>query len=360
MDRFIKIESEKNTDLKPLFQEQLQLLRRYIQENKNIVVVGSSGVGKTTLVKTALSDTKHYEIDIDSIKFYNLVENSSTHIFIDDYDLDSYSLKKLVEDASEGKNKSKGSFIVITDKFMLYPNFETILLEKHSPETLLTLVDEKERSKYEEAAWMACGNINFFFNYRLFKFQKDMFKSTKEYVNDILCSKERIVIKDTLHEHGSFWDIIHENYLDSDGCNFQKIMNSLSFACVYDTLIYDGDWGAMKFFVNEVLRIPKYYMGEPLDPNTIRPGSCWSKTGNHKMRKQRIRSMLMKGPVGMHQEHLYLLRQYASKGNYSILNTYNINATDFDIINHLSIVNKLKPKDVNAIKKTLRETASDI
>ena len=359
MDRFIKIESEKNTGLKPLFQEQLEILRGYIKENKNVFVVGHPGIGKTTFVKTALSDTKNYELDADSIKFYNLVENSDTNIFIDDYDFDTYSLKKLVDDASEGKKKSNGAFIVISDKFVLYPNFETIVLEKHSPETLLSLVDDKDRWKYEESAWMADGNINFFFNYGQFKFQKDMFKTTKEYVNDILCSEERVVIKDILQEHGSFWDTIHENYLDSKDCNAPKIIDALSLASLYDILIYDGDWGAMKFFVNEVLRIPKYYMGEPLDPNKIRPGSCWSKTGNHKMRKQRVRNILIKGPIAMHQDHLYLIRHHASNGNFDVLKTYNINANDFDIINHLAVGNKLKPKEVNFIKKTLRETPNE-
>ena len=355
MDRFIKIETEKNTGLKPLFEDQLEILRNYIKENKNVFITGHPGIGKTTFVKRALEGTKFYELDADTIKFYNLVENSGTHIFIDDYDFDSYALKKMVDDASECKSKRSGSFIVISDKFIVYPNFANITLDKHSPETLLSLIDENDRHRYEESAWMADGNINFFMNYGMFKFQKDMFKTTKEYVNDILCSKSYAHIKDTLHEHGSFWDTIHENYLDSKGCVAEKIMNSLSAASLYDCMIYEGDWGSMKFFVNEVLRVPKLYMGDPLDPATIRPGSCWSKNGNHKMRMQRVRNILRTGCIGMHQDHLYLLRTHASKGNFDILREYNITANDFDIMNHLCVGNKLKPKDVNAIKKTLRE-----
>lgn len=57
----------------------------------------------------------------------------------------------------------------------------------------------------------------------------------------------------------------------------------------------------------------------------------------------------------MHKEHLQLLNMYAKERNIDMLKSYNISAEDYDIVNHLSIQNKLKQKDVNNIKKCLKK-----
>ena len=133
-----------------------------------------------------------------------------------------------------------------------------------------------------------------------------------------------------------------------------KIMNSLSCADSYDFSIYDGNWDSMKYFVNEVVSIPKFYFGTPLEKDKIRAGSSWSKAGNQKMRRRKIAEILQKGPVGMHKEYLHLLKIYAKEGNVELLKEYDITPQDFDIINHICIQNKLKQRDVNNIKKCLK------
>jgi hypothetical protein len=72
------------------------------------------------------------------------------------------------------------------------------------------------------------------------------------------------------------------------------------------------------------------------------------------MRRRKIAEILQKGPPAMHKEHLHVLKLYAQNGNIDILKEYNITPQDFDIINHICIQNKLKQRDVNNIKKCLR------
>lgn len=353
MDRFIKISSEKKTPEKPLHKKYRDQLSVLIKEKKNVFVSGSSGVGKTTLVRDVLECTKYTEIDVYTLKFYNLLENSVSHIFIDDYDFEISSFKKIIEEISEGHKKNDGAFIVVCEKYYLYPNFENLVIEKPTVSELLSIMPLEHRNRYIDAAIRANGNINNFLIYKDFPDSKDVFKTTKEYVSDVLCDLRNFKISDTLQEHGSFWDIIHENYLDSPDSNHVQIINALSIAEHYDTCIYDGDWGAMKFFVNEVIRFTRYYLNTPLDRDKIRPGSCWSKNGNYKMRRQKVANIISKGPVNMSRDSLYLLQKYAARGDIDRLVEYNIVASDFDIINHLCLKNKLKARDVSNIKKAL-------
>ena len=110
----------------------------------------------------------------------------------------------------------------------------------------------------------------------------------------------------------------------------------------------------MKFFVNEVVSIPKFYFGKPLEKDKTRPGSSWSKEGNQKMRRRKISEIIQKSPIRMHKDHLHLLKIYAKEGNIDLLKSYKITPQDFDIINHICIQNKLKQRDVNNIKKWLK------
>ena len=353
MERFIKIHAEKKSTESHLHPRARERLAEYISQGKNVFLSGPPGCGKTTLVNNVIQDTKCLELDIHTIKYYTLFNDGYSHIFIDDFE-DENVFRKIVDEVSEGHKKTSGSFIVACSKFYIFPNFENITVEKPTVDEMLSLIDEDDRDKFYTLAMKANGNIHNFIMYMEYPDEKDQFFSTKEYVADILCNLNEINVKSTLHEHGSFWDMIHENYLDSEDSNHEQIINALSLATYYDCLIYEGDWDAMKFFVNEVVSFPKFYLGKPLDKNTIRPGSCWSKQGNNKMRVKKVSDILLKGPYGMHKDNLHLLKLYAQSGNIDILRAYNITAQDFDIVNHLCIKNKLKQRDVNNIKKQLR------
>ena len=352
MDRFINLKCDKKTPQNTLHSKAREKLEQIVKENKNVFVSGALGVGKTHLIRSVLEGTKFFDLDSHSTRFYYLCGNGVSHIFIDNYE-DDLVFKKIVDEVSDGCKKTNGSFIVESQKFHLIPGFENIIIDKPTIEELLSIADNTK--DYTSVAEKCDGNIRDFFTYKDFlKYEKDKFFTTKEYIADVLCQNNDIKVRESLQEHGNFWSTIHENYLDSEGCNMAKIMNSLSCADSYDFSIYEGNWDSMKYFVNEVVSIPKFYFGTPLEKDNIRPGSSWSKAGNQKMRRRKITEILEKGPLGMHKEHLHLLKLYAQKGNIDILKQYNITAQDFDIINHICVQNKLKQRDVNNIKKCLR------
>ena len=49
-----------------------------------------------------------------------------------------------------------------------------------------------------------------------------------------------------------------------------------------------------------------------------------------------------------------LLKRYAELGRFGILLDYNIIPQDFDVMNHLATISKLKQRDVTNIKKGLK------
>ena len=111
----------------------------------------------------------------------------------------------------------------------------------------------------------------------------------------------------------------------------------------------------MPYFVLNSLTIPKSALGEPLQKDKIRPGSCWTKFGNYKMRKQKYEEIRKKSRMGLGVEELCLLKKYAENGDLEPLMNYKITPQDFDVINHLAVGNGLKSRDVTKVKKALKD-----
>jgi len=131
----------------------------------------------------------------------------------------------------------------------MYPNFETIFIPKHKPETLLRLTDSSDTKAYN-AAVRSQGNIRNFFTYLDDYDEMDMFQTPKEFITDILCDPKPIEIYDSISEHGHMWDIFQENYLNSVGVNTVAISHSFSNADYFDSHIYSsGNWNLMPYFV---------------------------------------------------------------------------------------------------------------
>jgi hypothetical protein len=183
----------------------------------------------------------------------------------------------------------------------------------------------------------------------------DIFKTPKEFIAEVLSDPNPIPIHDSIHEHGHMWDIFQENYINSNGLNVLKITESFSTADYYDNHIYKyGNWSLMPYFVLHALTIPKKCLGEPLVKDKIRPGSCWTKLGNYKMRKGKFEEIKKKSRMGLGIEELCLLKKYAEKGDLSKLVEYGITPQDFDVINHLAVGSGLKSREVTKVKKALK------
>ena len=356
MDSFIKIvEQKKSPVVTTIHTKQIDLIRRYIREGKNVFICGPLGVGKTFILEKVLEGTNHIELLPHHLKrdshFLPFIKPSTKHVFIDNYDS---TFKSVIEQVSDGNNLTRGSLLVTTTTMCMYPNFETVMIPRHKPDVLLTLTENQGREAYE-AAVRSQGNIRNFFTYLEGYYEMDEFKTPKEFIAEVLSDPGPLKILDSIAEHGHMWDIFQENYIDSKGVDLIKSTISFSDADMYDTYIYQsGNWNLMPYFVLHALTLPKSALGEPLDKNKIRPGSCWTKLGNYKMRKQKFSDIQKKSRTGLGVEELCLLKKYAEKGDLEPLLEYKITPQDFDVINHLAVGNGLKSKDVTRVKKALK------
>tara|TARA_B100001758_G_C18396418_1_gene606229 strand:- start:46 stop:999 length:954 start_codon:yes stop_codon:yes gene_type:complete len=312
-------------------------------------------VGKTFILEKVLEGTNHIELLPHHLKrdshFLPFIKPSTKHVFIDNYDS---TFKSVIEQVSDGNNLTRGSLLVTTTTMCMYPNFETVMIPRHKPDVLLTLTENQGREAYE-AAVRSQGNIRNFFTYLEGYDEMDEFKTPKEFIAEVLSDPGPLKILDSIAEHGHMWDIFQENYIDSKGVDLIKSTVSFSDADMYDTYIYQsGNWNLMPYFVLHALTLPKSALGEPLDKDKIRPGSCWTKLGNYKMRKQKFSDIQKKSRTGLGVEELCLLKKYAEKGDLEPLLEYKITPQDFDVINHLAVGSGLKSKDVTRVKKALK------
>jgi hypothetical protein len=356
MDSFIKIvEQKKEEPVTTLHTKQIELLKKYLTERKNVFICGASGVGKSYLLKYVLNERNSIEIEKDHLKskspFLSFIQTAAKHAFIEDYDSD---FKSIVEKVSDGGRMTRGSLVVTSINMCMFPNFETIFIPRHKPDKLLTLTEDRS-SLTENAAFRCNGNIRDFFTYLEGFDEKDVFKTPKDYIKDILSDPGPIGIPDSIYEHGHIWDIFQENYLDSKGVDVTPTAFSFSDADVYDTKMYTtGDWNLMPYFVLHALVIPKSKQGRVLDRDEIRPGSCWTKYGNFKMRNQKYKEIQKRHGHNLHIEDLCLIKKYAENGDLQPMMDYGLTPQDFDVMNHLAVGSKLKQRDVTRVKKALK------
>ena len=358
MDSFIKIIEQKKEEsfTTTIHTQQIEALKKYIREGKNVFICGSSGVGKSYVLKNVLNDSNSVEIERNHLSakshFLTFIRNAPRHAFIEDYDGD---FKSLIESVSDGKKLTRGSLVVTSINMCMYPNFEIIFIPKHKPEKLVSLV-ENVTDKVVNASIRANGNIRDFMSYIDDYDSKDIFKTPKEYIADVLCSDEECKIISHVEEHGHIWDVFQENYLDSEGVDVTRASESFSFADVVDTCIYSsGNWELMPHFCLNAVAIPRASLGKKLVKDKIRPGSSWTKYGNYKMRSKKLVEIQRKSMGILTIEHLCVIKMYAESGNVEKMLEYNLSPQDFDVMNHLAVGSKLKQRDVTKIKKALKD-----
>jgi len=357
MESFIKFVDEKKveplTSTSTLHDDNIELLRSYVDQRKNVFVCGASGVGKTFLVERALQGTHSVELLPEHCRsksnFLYFVKNTDKILVVEEFDSDNV-FKPLIDRVSSNESLSRGSLVVVSQKFCMYPNFETILVKKHTPDDI-----SRVWSGHEFEARRCHGNIRDFLSYIEGHDEKDLFQNSKDIVIEILTGGRRDYTKDTLCEHGQLCDIFHENYPESRGVNLEACATSFSDADIFDQVMYNGDWNMMPFFVNSALRYPMHYTGEPLAADKIRSGSSWTKHGNARMRAQKVKSIDNKArPNHLDVEALNLLHLHAKLRHFEVLRTYSIVPSSLDVMNHLSLTSKLKQRELMSIKKQLK------
>ena len=182
----------------------------------------------------------------------------------------------------------------------------------------------------------------------------DAFKTPREIVTDlVMCPRPSKYLETTLHEHGYVWNMIQENYVDAKCITIEtctEITESMSIADVYDTKIYaDGAWDTLiPYFVLHGCVTPCHLMNQKLNPVRMRAGAMWTKFQNVCMRRKKIRE------TGLSHEELQTVRAYVEHGLFDILDEYKLDAASIDVINHIVVGQKLKPKAVDQAKKHVR------
>ena len=193
MDAFVTFTPQKKERPPTLHGKEIDKLEKFVKEGRNVFVCGATGTGKTFVVDSVLNSSNCVEIQIDNVP-KKLYRNAKTYALIDGYDS---SMKHLVgEDAQR-------LVVTSTDVHML-PNFELIVMPRRSPEDLSTLAPDSY-----QAAVRSRGNIRNFFDYLNNSDEKDIFKTSKDIVSDIICSPGVFDLSQTVHEHGHVCDVIH-------------------------------------------------------------------------------------------------------------------------------------------------------
>ena len=359
MDKFIKItpQKKKPPDATNIHGERIEKVRQCLTTNTNVFIYGACGTGKTYIREQVLDEANSVELTTDLLRakslFSQLIQGSTKHLFIEDYEPDNLILKGVVEKVSDGERLTEGSLVVLSSHFCLYPGFTVVEIPRHGPDALRRVCLDR----YDEEAATRCrGNIRDYLHYLEGSDTKDVFENPKDVIYKILCDPSYTFSAEKLYEHGHMWSIFQENYVDSKGINFAKVSRSFCDADILDTAMYSvvgGDWDIMPYFGHCAIAIPRAYMTTMLTEKNIRPGSCWTKHGNYKMRKKKLYNIQLRNN-GISTDALCLLQRYAGLGYIEPLLCYDITPQDFDTMNHLCLINKLKPRDVNSIKKRLK------
>ena len=361
MDAFVTIYKQKKVNEKSLHDREIKEFKSLIENGKNVFLCGAAGVGKTFILNKVLDETNSIEIYDEVLRkkdiYLSTIKNSNMYAYIDDYESDN-TYKSIIETICEGGRVTKKPLIVTSKNVHILPNFKIVFIPKRKPEHIQTLKPNHPRTKI--ASEKCKGNIGNYFNYLNFNDDKDIFRTPKEVIQDFFCKSGTIDIEETVHEHGHIWGAVHENYLGTNPEHPDKIVNALIAADTFDTELYKGEWDFMPYFVLHAMKLPKIYLNNLLTPDTIRPGSAWTKYGNQKMREQKISSIQARSNTKMNHQEFMILREYAKKGDVSKFKEYKLTPQDFDVMNHLGLHNKLKQRDVTKIKKMIKEDSCKV
>ena len=368
MDKFIIKERKEKIDFL-CNQEIYDVVKKIIETNETICLYGNSGVGKTFLVQHLLRDQKWIDLTYEVIKsndFMERLKETDCHIVIDDLESDIHLIKDIFENIKNGQKLSKGSLILISRNLNKIDFCNSILCEPIDVPTMVTIAKrqfpQESLLKLESLATRSNGNMrNFLFSIDFIE-THDIFKTPKEFINDLLCTHSsqdpREYIGQSILEHGYIWDIVHENYINASSVDMVYIAECMSQSDIIDTIIYNGNWELIPFFSTVSTIIPSIMINHSIKA-PLRSGSAWTKFGNYKMRHLKYMSMSNRSTYNIDIDTVMLIKLYCQTDKQKaleIFREYNLNSSDLDVINHLAIINKLKPKEVQSLKKFLKET----
>ena len=352
MDRFVTVRSQKINEEIIGRDTYIQNIRNLLDANKSFCVYGNIGVGKTCILEHVLFGTNYIEMNSELLKgtlFLDRIKNTRVHILVDELDV--------------SEPLTLGSTILVSQKMV--ENFDCMYIESLSLEDTV-LIGKKKFPKLDEehirkVALNSNGNIrNFLYSLDNFLDFRDLFKTPKDLVYDLVCRDGKLdsrnFLGEVIAEHGYSWGIIHENYLDANIKNFDILADYMSLADLKDVDIYSGHSHTSIFSLVGIV-LPAISIDHSLERKNMRPGSAWTKFNNFKMRWRRYQSLTnRKIRADMDIDSLIVVSNYCKSNQpraLEIMKTYGFETADVDMMNHITLGNKIKPRVLQSIKKNL-------
>jgi len=343
MDRFLK-KTRDNFD------------HEFTKLGQTVCVLGKSGIGKTWTVHNTLDPCVELTADILSSKratlnFLERVKGTNIPVVLDEYEsvLDLVGIRELTG------APTNGPFIVVSQIPVKF-DFEIATYNFPVPdeETIRRIVPGVS----DEVLKKCRGDVRYAIQSLILKSDdKDDFQGAKDFVESLVSKTSDVrpvdFIGHAVHEPGNVTAILHENYVNSKTCDPAKVMDSLSECMIFESKIYAGNWELYPYYNLLGCILPAVQIGHSLKL-PLRPGSVWTKHQSACARAKRIDSLAQRIPgKRLSMDEIMMLHLYAVKGNIDILKEYEIKPQDLDVLNHLSIYHKIKPKDLTALKKSL-------
>lgn len=363
MEKFVIVKKQKESDDFTGRIAEIKVITEIIRDNGTVCIHGAYGIGKTRLAHQCLKNTQYVELTNDLIKsgIFERIADTYTHILVDDIDgpMTTY--------------KTRGALIIISNKII--EEVDSILLEPLLPNDFIKIGTTKfpmvSLEKIKECAKQSAGNIrNFLFALENFSCKIDNFKSPKDFLYDLVCSDSKTnpfdYINTSIVEHGYSWGIIHENYMSSknvkDLSKLATLADCMSIADIKDVEMYTG-YSHTSIFSFFGIILPAITINHTLQQSEMKPGSAWTKYNNYKMRYSRFSSLTnRKFKTTVDVDFLHVLATYCKTKPVSelmpMLNTYGIESADMDMLNHILLINKIKTKNLQTIKKQLKDNGS--
>ena len=184
--------------------------------------------------------------------------------------------------------------------------------------------------------------------------QRDLFKTTKEFMDEILTEKGKFnfndLLKSSLEEPGNRMGIVQENYINATGITINEISNIADYlveADYWDTIMYSSMYNEQihQHFIVSAILGPCKIIKNRIPSKKIACARVWTKDFNMRLKKS-----MEKHWKYSDQETLQVLRYKPE-----LIPEYCTNSSGIHLINQTSMGMKIKNDVMKVLKLKLKE-----